>query len=119
MSACSWGPVCGDCLHESRASYCADSEPPGAHVSKQGGLCPRRLSSGRPAGASPVQFWAMGTLEGFFYAGMQGGYAALRRQKRGVPVPRVRTGEPSIAEVLYPPLHLEHVGGREPFEPVA
>src|SRR5215213_9376661 len=69
--------------------------------------------------ASLVQFRALRTPKGHFCAGVQRADTALHRQKRRITIPRIRTSKLSTAEVLYPPLHLEHVGSREPFEPVA
>src|SRR5215207_151261 len=69
--------------------------------------------------ASLVQFRALRTPKGLFCAGVQRADTALHRQKRRITIPRIRTSKLSIAEILYSPLHLEHVGSREPFEPVA
>src|SRR3712207_5744776 len=77
------------------------------------------VRSGCPAEASPVQSRALGVLKRLLCAGVHRGDTALHRHKRRVTIPRVRSGKSSIAEVLCPPLHLEHVGGREPFEPIA
>ncbi len=60
-----------------------------------------------------------GVLRGLLCAGVQRDDAALYRQKRDITIPRVWSGKSSIVEVLYLPLHLEHVGGQEPFQPVA
>jgi hypothetical protein len=47
------------------------------------------------------------------------GHAALDRHERDVAIPRIRSGRLSVMDVRYPLLHLDHVRGPKPFEPVA
>src|SRR5215207_7966441 len=111
--------IYGDCLPEKSILLRRFGIAARAASQQAGQATSAAVLSRPPHGASLVQFRALGTSKGFFCAGVQRADTALHRQKRRITIPRVRTGKVSAAEVVYPPLHLEHVGGRESFEPVA